>query len=227
MLHYGLPSALSALPQMLNLRLDQMLMAVFLPAQLLGYYVVAVAWSTAVAPLLQGVGAVLFPRVAIQGSGLEQVNLMGRGTRLGVLMAVVLTLALLVVTPLGIRLLFGPAYKAAIPAALILVVAGMELGLNGILEEGLRGLGHTRTILWGESLGLIATAVGLALLLEPLQIVGAAIASFIGYGATMLALVFMLYRLTGRGPSFFLLPSTQDWRAIREQIHILTKGPLV
>ena len=39
MLTYGFPLALSTVPQVLNFRLDQMMMATLLPAELLGYYV--------------------------------------------------------------------------------------------------------------------------------------------------------------------------------------------
>jgi O-antigen/teichoic acid export membrane protein len=224
MLRYGLPSALSALPQMLNLRLDQMLMAAFLPASLLGYYAVAVAWSAAVSPMMQGIGAVLFPRVAIQGSTAEQVDTLGRGTRLGVLVAVVLSVLLLLVTPLGLRLIFGRAYVPAIPAALILVFAGGISGVNLILEEGLRGLGHTKVVLWGESIGLVATAIGLALLLRPLLINGAAIASLIGYGVTSIALVFWLHRLTGLRSSYFVRPGAEDVRIVWQRVRRTVNG---
>ncbi len=61
MLAYGFPCAITGLPQMLNLRLDQMLMAALLPSRQLGLYVVAVAWSGAVSPLLTSIGITLSP----------------------------------------------------------------------------------------------------------------------------------------------------------------------
>lgn len=218
MLRYGLPSALSALPQMLNLRLDQMLMAAFLPASLLGYYAIAVAWSAVISPIMQGIGAVLFPRVTIEDSSAEQIEVLGRGTRLGVLVAIVLSVVLLPVTPLGVRLIFGRAYVPAVPAALILVIAGGISGVNLILEEGLRGLGHTKAVLWGESTGLVATALGLALLLRPLLINGAAIASLLGYGVTLVALMVWLARLTRRPWLFFLYPVVADLRVTHTRV---------
>ncbi len=225
MLHYGLPSGFSALPQTLNLRLDQMLMAAFLPASLLGYYSVAVAWSVAVSPMMQGIGAVLFPRVAIQVSAAEQVETLGRGTRLGVAAAVILSAALLLVTPIGIRWAFGYAYSPAISASLILVVAGGVSGVNLILEEGLRGLGYTRAILWGESIGLVATVIGLALLLRPLLINGAAIASLLGYSMTLVALMVCFGRLTRHPWPFFLRPGVADLRVAHTRIKaFLEKG---
>ena len=64
MLTYGLPCMMTGLPQMLNLRLDQIAMAALLSSRELGLYVVAVAWSGGAAPLLNSIGAVLLPAVA-------------------------------------------------------------------------------------------------------------------------------------------------------------------
>lgn len=210
MLRYGVPSALSALPQTLNLRLDQMLMAALLSPALLGYYVVAVAWSSAATPLLQSIGAVLFPRVASEENKTDQVALLGRGTRTTVLLALLLNGALLLITPLAVILIFGRTFAPAVPAALLLVVAAGFVSLNHALEEGLRGLGHTQAVLWGESVGLVATAVGLAVLLRPLQINGAALASLLGYSATTVALLIWLKRRTGQQVLFFVLPGAED-----------------
>lgn len=218
MLRYGVPSALSALPQTLNLRLDQMLMATLLPPALLGYYTVAVAWSSAASPLLHSIGAVLFPRVASQEAATDQVALLGRGTRITVLLAVLFNGVLLLATPLAVVLIFGRSFSPAVPAAMLLVVAAGFVSLNHAFEEGLRGLGDTKAVLWGESVGLLATAVGLALLLRPLQINGAALASLLGYSATTLALLAWLCRRTGQSALFFVLPGAEDRRLLWQRL---------
>ena len=63
LLRYGLPTSLTTVPQQLNLRLDQLLMATFLPADTLGLYVVAVAWSGAFSALLTSVSQVVFSSI--------------------------------------------------------------------------------------------------------------------------------------------------------------------
>ena len=93
MLGFGLPCVISTVPQVLNLRLDQMLMAGLLPARLLGLYVVAVAWSSATAPLLTALGAVLFPRVASQSTPEQQARALAQGSRLAILASLVLAVA--------------------------------------------------------------------------------------------------------------------------------------
>ena len=80
LLRYGLPCVMTTLPQVLNLRMDQMLMAAFLPPGVLGLYVVAVAWSGAINPLLNAVATVLFPEVASKESERERNATFIRGT---------------------------------------------------------------------------------------------------------------------------------------------------
>jgi O-antigen/teichoic acid export membrane protein len=187
MLKYGLPLAGATIPTVLNLRLDQMLMGALLPSRSLGLYVVAVAWSGAVTPLISAVGTVLFPRIA-SAAPEKRNELLSQGLRLGVATAVPVALLVAALTPLGIPLLFGRAFESSSLAALILVFGTSIAGLNLVLEEGLRGLGRTRDIFWGESLGLIVTAGGLVVLLKPFGILGAAIASLLAYSATFVVL---------------------------------------
>ena len=63
MLKYGIPSMLSTLPYNLNLKLDKMIMVGFLGPNSLGLYVVAVAWSGAIIPLITAMPMVMVPRV--------------------------------------------------------------------------------------------------------------------------------------------------------------------
>jgi len=190
MLRYGFPSMASGLPQMLNLRMGQMLMATFLPAQMLGVYVVAAAWGGAINPILNSLGAVLFPRVASEASLGQQVEALAEGTRLGVLFALGVGLVLLVLTPFGIPFLFGEGFATATPVALVLVVAAAITGLNSVIEEGLRGMGVPTSIMWAEFGGLIVTAISLLVLLGPLEIMGAALASLFGHTTVGVLLVF-------------------------------------
>jgi O-antigen/teichoic acid export membrane protein len=102
--------------------------------------------------------------------------------------------------------LFGESYRAAIPAALVLILAGTILGLNSVLEEGLLGLGHPYAILWAELAGLITTGAGLALTLRRLGLMGGAISSLAGYSTVCAALLYAAHRLIGTTPAMLLRP---------------------
>lgn len=182
LLRYGLPAAGAVLPQVLNLRLDQLIMAPVLSAKDLGLYVVAVAWSYAVNPVLLAIGMVLLPRVAGSVDDTAHDQVLVRAVRVGVWAAIGMVAVVAAITPVAFGLLFPAGFDEAVPAAMLLVVAGGLFGVNFILAEGLRGLGRPRITLYAELTGLAVTCLALGALL-PLGIVGAAVASIAGYGA--------------------------------------------
>jgi O-antigen/teichoic acid export membrane protein len=206
MLHYGLPCMMTGAPQMLNLRLDQMLMAALLPPRALGLYVIAVAWSGAAAPLLTAVGAVTTPAVASAADHAQGASRMAAAARGTAVLALVLCLALVVLTPFAIVILFGEGFRASIPAALVLVPAAGVLGLNLVLQEGLRGIGCPYAALQGELVGLVATVVTLTVLLVPMGILGAAIASLLGYSTVTGVSLLNTRRYTGTPIRTLLIP---------------------
>lgn len=224
MLNYGLPLAASAVPQMLNLRLDQLAMAALLPAEQLGYYVVAVAWSSATQPLLNSIGTVLFPRVASVSSRPAQLEHLAHITRISTLLALVTGIILLALTPLGILILFGTAYISAIPPAIVLVIAGAMSGVNMILEEGVRGLGVSRVVLRAEAAGLIVTIIALAGLLRPYEIMGAAVASLLGYSAIAFVLLFQLRGISQRSVLYFVRPTRADISISARRVRAIFDG---
>jgi O-antigen/teichoic acid export membrane protein len=206
MLNYGVPSLLSDVPQILNFRLDQILMAGILPAELLGFYVVAVAWSSYTQPLLSALGIVAFPRIASQGNHEQRASALAQATRLGGMSAFGIAIFLMIITPWMLPLLFGKKFAEAVPAALVLVVAGSVAGMNIVMEEGLRGLGAPVSIMRAEFGGLAVTAVSLLLLLQPLSITGAALASLFGYTAVTILLAIQARWLTGYSLAAFFCP---------------------
>lgn len=224
MLKYGVPSAAGSVPRTFNLRLDQMLMAAVLAPRLLGLYVVGVAWSGAIAPATNAIGAVIFPRVASQKLVDARDRSLGQATRLGTVVAAGLGFVLLALTPWGVPLLFGASFAPAVPAALILTVAGALMGLNTILEEGVRGLGDTKAILWSELAGLVVTIAGLAFLLRPYNIVGAALTSLLAYTTISICLLVRIRNKTGYPVAKLLWPKVEDLALARQWFLSMVRG---
>lgn len=213
MLRFSVPLAISALPKQLNLRLDQMMLAALLPPRLLGLYVVAAAWSTMTGPILEGIGLFLFPHVASKDSLAEQTQALARITRLVTPLAVVEIIGLCFITRWGLVFIFGEAYRGAIPAALILVVASAALYLGQLLEEGLRGLGEPFPILWAELGGLVITGISLLALLRPIGIIGAAISSLLGYTVVWVILMINVSSITALSFTEIVVPRYSEVRS--------------
>jgi len=211
-LKFGLPVVGTFMPRVLNLRLDQILMAGLLPPAVLGQYVVGVAWSNAGAPLMHGVSAVIVPKLAVRngygpgGPGSE----LARATRIGVVLAALTAVGLLALASAGIRIFFGARFAPAIPAARLLAVAGGVAGLNSILSEGMRGLGRPGAVLRAELAAFAITAAGLWLLLRPMGIYGAALVSLVAYAITTGWLLAEALSVTRVPITDFLIPRRRD-----------------
>jgi O-antigen/teichoic acid export membrane protein len=212
MLEYGLPCMMTGLPQMLNLRLDQMLMVGLLPSNDLGLYVVAVAWSGAAAPLLNAIGFVMTPAIASVADVTHNARRLAVGARITAALAIVLCVAFAGMTPFAVTLLFGERFRASIPAALILTPTAGILGLNLVLQEGLRGMGRPYAVFRAELAGLAVTGVALLALLRSMGIIGAAIASLLGYSTVTVFLLKNARRYTGMSLTVLLIPRITELR---------------
>jgi len=225
LLRYGLPSGLSAVPQFLNLRVDQMLIAAVLPTRQLGLYVAAVSWSAISGVVLNAAAPVISRRLAIEPDVAIARSIFGRATRAAVIVSALTAGGFAIVTPTLMATIYGAAFREAVPIAIVLSVANAFVMINTVLEEGLRGLGDTATILKCEVVGLAATAVGLASLLNPLGIMGAALASVAGYSAVTFALGVSLrrhdltfdtaFRPRGADLRYVIEVATAGWNQVR------------
>ena len=92
-----------------------------------------------------------------------------------------MSLPFILLAPVALPLVFGARYAPSIPSALVLVPAGAILAWAGIAEEGLRGLGRPTIVLAAESAAAVVTLASLPVLLHFFGIMGAAVASLLGY----------------------------------------------
>jgi len=214
LLRYGLPSALAGVPQVVGQRLDQLAMAAFLPTPVLGLYAVAAAWGGAAGPVVGALSAVFFPLVAAAPDAKQRSERAVASARAAVLISFPLGGLLFAATPVALPLLFGDAYRAALPAALILSAAGTVAGVKGVLANALRGLGRPAAVMNAESSSLGVFALLLLLLLRPFGITGAAVALLASNVVATALLLIRLAGLTGRRTTVFLLPSFAQFRAL-------------
>jgi O-antigen/teichoic acid export membrane protein len=212
---FGVPAMFASFPQWLNLRMDQLVIVSFLPARQLGLYAVAVAWAQVSSPVLSALGSMVLPRLASEEDLDRRSEMFAHASRLGVLLAVIVTVPTLAVTPFAVRLVFGYSYIGSIPSALLLVFGGGQLGLNYILSEALLGSGRPSGPMRAQFLGLIVTGATLAALLAPLGIFGAAISSVAGYGATTLWLLIEGKTLNRIPIRTLIIPGSQEFALLR------------
>lgn len=188
---YGLRSHVGSVSSILNQRADQMLMALLITPEQMGWYAVAVNVSS-LARLPSGAFAILtFPKVA-GASPAEQRRLTGLYSRLNTTASSGTGLVLMLLLPILVPLVYGEAYTPSIVPAEILVVASIAVAVGQAWAGSLRGLGRPTEPAKAEIISLMVTVVGLAVLLGPLGIVGAALTSLVAY---LMAALFMYLQL--------------------------------
>jgi len=215
--NFGVRSWLGGLAQTANARLDQVLMITVVPPRQLGLYAVATTISGAFGPV---VGAVSPPLMARIGSG--ERHLMPQAVRMTVIVTVGLNLAVALVAPILVVALFGPEFRGATPMAMVLLAASVPLAGASVLSTALQADGAPTIPSIGEGIALAVTLVGLALLLRPLQGMGAAIVSLAAYSASFLFQLVMARRRTQASLSQFLVPSRADARWLCSRVADLT-----
>ncbi len=188
---YGLRNHVGSISSQLNQRVDQMLMAVLITPEQLGWYVVAVNVASLVRLPSGAFATLAFPRVAAGGLA-EQRRLTELYSRLNATATLGVGLVLVLLIPLLVPLVYGQAYTSSILPAEILAVATAFVAIGQAWAGSLRGMGRPSEPARAEVISLVATVIGLSLLLIPLGILGAALTSLAAY---LIASAYMFLRL--------------------------------
>jgi O-antigen/teichoic acid export membrane protein len=207
MLRFGIPSAVTSIPLTINLQFDQMLIIAFLPARSLGLYAIAVSWSGGVGPLLQALGAVLFPHVSAERDADRRGHLLATALQGGALVAVATSVPFMLLAPFALPLVFGSGFAPSIPSALVLVPAGAILAWARIAEAGLQGLGRPTIVMVAEAVAAVVTLATLPVLLHLYGIFGAAVASLLGYSTIAVFAVVVIRRTTHQRIRSLVIPT--------------------
>jgi O-antigen/teichoic acid export membrane protein len=217
-LRFGVPAMCAFVPQIMNLKLDQILMAGWMPPMVLGQYVVGVAWSNAGTPFVHGLAPIVVPDLAGRADAASQGKALARLSRVAILIGALIALGLLASASLGIPFFFGARFRPAVRAAKVLTLAAGVAGFNLVLSEGMRGLGRPVAALRAELLALIVTAGGLWLFLRSFGIVGAAAVSLAAYSCTAIWLLAEARAATGVSMAELAVPQWPDIRLLASSL---------
>ena len=196
LLTFGLRSHIGGAASILNQRTDQLAISAALPADQMGLYVVAVAVGLLPGLVANAVVVVALPsitRAEEHRRGADALRFVVKAATWGGTVAVFAIAA----TPVAVPLIFGPAFEPAVPAAIALLAANWMLGIGRTLAAANRGAGKPMSASAGEAIGLAFTVAALAILLPRLSILGAALATVVGYSALTVSQVIAARRNFG------------------------------
>jgi O-antigen/teichoic acid export membrane protein len=193
---YGVAQIAALTPAALNANLDQLVLSQTVAAADLGRYAIAVSLTSVPVPLVAAIGNVAFPRLAARRAVTDEtrrVQMLAVLTSAGLAAAMLVPLALVAYWLLP--LVFGEAYRGAVPLLWILTPGAIFLSCNQVVGDLLRGRNHPAVVAWAQGLAAIFTVVLLIALLPVVGVAGAAIASTVSYGLALAAMLRSLRRL--------------------------------
>jgi O-antigen/teichoic acid export membrane protein len=212
-LAFGSRTWLSSLATQTNVKLDQLLMAALASSHELGLYALAVTLATASTSLTGAIGTVLLPRVAA-GEPL----LAARACRMTILIVGAYGVALALVSPLVVPVVFGSAFSGSIAMLVVLLAANMLLVPGQVLGSALIAAGEPGAVAHGQLCALAITVPALIVVLPVAGGVGAAAVSLVSYAASFVVVLVAALRRFELPPRAFLLIDASDLRWIRSRL---------
>lgn len=206
---FGLQSYFANLVQLLNYRMDLILIAMFMSSAFVGYYSVSTTIAETLWYFPGAIGTIMFSRTP--GLSSEEANKQTPKICRNTLFITALSaLAFLVLGRPLISLLFGPSYLPAFEPLLILLPGNIAFSICKVLSNELLGRGLPRVNAY-ISLVALVTNVPLLLVFIPLWGVdGAALASTINYLISSAITVYMFNKITNNRTLDVLVIKRED-----------------
>lgn len=184
--NYSLRAWIGNLSFFVSLRIDQLLLVAFVDLSELGVYAVAAAISTLSSPIARGVAQTLIPFIRKAQSDDERIwRITSSFRQVGVLSFLILT-AMAATAWFIIPFVLGDKFAPAVPLLLILIPGAWATDVTQVLNTGLSQFNRPEAASKGQIAAAIATAIGLAVLIRPYGVTGAAITTTISYWVAFL-----------------------------------------
>ena len=197
-----------------NYRIDTyIIQAIMLaPKGPLGLYSMAVTMAELIFYVPDSVSIIFLPRIA----GLSQDEadaLLGRVSRLTVLLTCLVAAALIPAAWIGIHLVL-PRFVDCLPAFYVLLPAVISLSLTKVMTSYIAGRGRPGPISLGATITVVVNIVANLILIPHFGIVGAALASLMSYTISAAMLLSVASRLSHRSLLTLVVPGREEARVV-------------
>lgn len=183
-LGFGIRVHLTNVMSLANLRLDILIMSLFLTPSVVGYYSVANNVLLPVTVLAGSFAAIITPEVAARKDGILWRSLGRRHLLTYLAITVPLAAAIGATLPFILPAVFGTSFQPAVRFSLILLPGYVLRGVANVVAAAAVGARVTRVGNLAEAAALLVTFVLLAVLIPLIGALGAAIASTAAYATS-------------------------------------------
>ncbi len=214
---FGVKSWLSTVSATATNRLDQVLMAGLVSSRVLGLYAVAVTVASVTNGIIGAVSGAQYPRVA-EGDG----GIVARSSRVTMAIVGCVALMLAAASPWLMPVVFGSAFKDAVPMAIVLLVASVPMAGAFVLSSALTAANNPGSALRAELVALAFTLPALIAFLRDYGGLLAAIVSLIAYTIRLSLQLVPARRTFSTSCRTFLLPTREDLIWIKDRVRLVT-----
>lgn len=211
MLRYGWRVQIGVVFQMVNYRLDVLIMQFFRPLAQVGYYVAAQTVAEFVITIATAFQSSLLPLVSHFEGDERQSDVSASTLRHYGILAGAAVLANAGVGTAVIAFAYGPRFQPAVVPMLVLLPGVWFLGLGLVIQSDLGGRGRPGL---SSALAALAAAVTVVLdlvLIPPLGVMGGAVASVCAYTTFGIASLIALHRISSIPIRDLVVPSRADF----------------
>jgi O-antigen/teichoic acid export membrane protein len=197
-IRFGAKTWLTSVMGLVSLRLDLLILTVFVSAGDIGLYSAANNIMMPITALPYAIALLAAPRAARLGTQVHataSISAIWKSTRDATLLALAGGVALAAAAPVIVPLLLGNAYRPAIPLIWILIAGYVARAVVSVIVSGANGMRRPRAGYLSEGIGLMVTLILLPILLPRWGITGAAAVSTAAYIASGIAAVCWLAKL--------------------------------
>lgn len=215
---YGAPIAAAHLLIVAGERLDQAVISQLRGERELGLYAVALGMSGPILGLGALLGALVLPKVTHQTTLEGRVLVLARYLRLSVIAAFLGAIAVIVLAPLAVRILFGAAFLPAASLVQVIMLAVVPCVIRRLLAQAFKAYDKTRLVFRME---LITVAIGAASLfvLVPWQgAMGAAWTYVIVNSFGAVYSIVLARKALGLKVRALFRVSADDWQLLRQEL---------
>ncbi|MGQ9631391.1 MAG: flippase [bacterium] len=222
-LTYGIQAHLGNILGFLNYRIDMFFVNYFLNPAAVGFYSIGVGLVEKLWLVSQAASTILFPKVAAEKDDPKRREFTPLVARTVLWVTALGALAILLISRWIVELLYSSDFLPAVRPLQILLPGIVALSAARVLANDIAGRG--RVMLNNCAMSVtVATNVILNLLWIPRYgIEGAALASTVSYGVTLVVMIFIYCRLSGNYPAKVLLPQRSDLALYRRTGAVLSQ----
>lgn len=220
MLHYGSRVQVGVIFQMVNYRLDVIVMQFFRPLRQVGYYVVAQTIAEFVITLATAFQSSLLPLSSHYEGDERQAHVTRSSLHHHAVLAALAVGANAVFGSLVILFAYGSQFRPAVVPMLVLLPGVWFLGMGLVIQSDLGGRGRPGLSSALAGLAAAATVILDLALIPTLGVLGGALASVTAYTCFGIASLIALSRVSGIPARELLIPTREELLIYRRALSL-------